>query len=276
VVTQLSLPKGADGVAALVDERLSVAIRGGFRLQGLREASSAALSPHAVYVAAGIGKSLVVMAPDGRRAWSHAAGGQVVAIAWAPDAIRIAYVVRERHRLVLHVIWGTGIHDKVIDPRVRGVRPSWRADSLALAYVSAGGRANVYDLEHRSHSVVGPAAPVTRLAFAPAGKTLLVGTSDAAFVGGKKVASGDIEAIGWFDGDPAVAVAMRTTARIRSFGPSRRMLDNFVVPGRVVGFTGGLVVTRTEDKILAGWRDKTVHTLLKVAPTTPVDDVVIG
>ena len=49
--------------------------------------SAAALSPRALYVAAGIGNSLVAMAPDGRRAWSHPAGGRVVAIAWAPDGI---------------------------------------------------------------------------------------------------------------------------------------------------------------------------------------------
>ena len=65
---------------------------GGFRLQGL-PVTSAALSPRALYVAAGIGDSLVAMAPNGRTAWSHPAGGTVVAIAWAPDGLRIAYVV---------------------------------------------------------------------------------------------------------------------------------------------------------------------------------------
>ena len=44
-------------------------------------AGAAALSPHALFIAAGIGRSLVAMAPDGRRAWSHPAGGKVVAIA---------------------------------------------------------------------------------------------------------------------------------------------------------------------------------------------------
>ena len=77
------------------------------------------------------------MAPNGRRAWSHPAGargaperscGSVVAIAWAPDGFRIAYVVRtSARRFVLHVIWGNGTHDTVIDRSVRAVRPSWRA-----------------------------------------------------------------------------------------------------------------------------------------------------
>src|SRR5256885_1011516 len=73
--TQLVLPQGANGVAAVVDGQLSVVTKRGFRLQGL-PVSSAALSPHALFVAAGIGRSLVVMAPDGRRAWSHPAGGK--------------------------------------------------------------------------------------------------------------------------------------------------------------------------------------------------------
>ena len=41
--TQLQLPEGANGIAAIVDGRLSVVIKGGFRLQGL-SATAAALS----------------------------------------------------------------------------------------------------------------------------------------------------------------------------------------------------------------------------------------
>ncbi|HKU57458.1 MAG TPA: hypothetical protein VJP41_10600 [Gaiellaceae bacterium] len=272
---ELKLPNGANGVAAIVDGRLSVVTRGGFFNHVT--ASAAALSPRALYVAAGIRHSLVALAPDGRRAWSHPAGGNVVAIAWAPDGFRIAYVVHTGRRFVLHIIYGNGIHDTTIDRSVRAVTPSWRADSLALAYVGGGGRAVVYDVGHRRHIVVGPAAPITRLAFAPVGKRLLVATPAAAFLAGKQVASGDVEEIGWFDGRPAVALAMRTTARVRSFGPARRPLDNFVVPGRVVELTGGLVATQTADKVLAGWgRRKSVDTLLRVRPTTSVEDFAIG
>ncbi len=66
--TQLSLPKGTNGIAAVVGGRLWVVTKGGFRLQGL-PVTAAALSPHALYLATGIGHSLVAMAPDGRRPW---------------------------------------------------------------------------------------------------------------------------------------------------------------------------------------------------------------
>jgi hypothetical protein len=198
--SQLSLPRGANGVAAIVDGRLSVVIKGGFRLQGLT-ASAVALSPHALYVAAGIGRSLVAMAPDGRKAWSHPAGGRIVAVAWAPDGLQIAYIVRSGRNLMLHVVYGNGAHDMTIDRSVRAVRPSWRADSLAFAYVGAGGKAIVYDLVHQSRGVVGTAAPVTLLAFARAGSELALATPRSALVvrrgETRSIASGRIAGIGW-------------------------------------------------------------------------------
>lgn len=189
VYKPLTLPPGAAGISAVVGGRLSVVTRSGFRLQGL-PVSAATLSPHALYVAAGIGSSLVAMSPDGRRAWSHPAGGPVVAIAWAPDGIRIAYIVRAGRKLGLHVIWGNGTHDARIDRSVRAVPPSWRADSLAFTYVGAGGREIVYDLAHQLHRVVGGspnAGPVHLppgiqgrvVSFSESGKTFSAVVADA-------------------------------------------------------------------------------------------------
>jgi hypothetical protein len=274
-VRQLTRPKGTNGIAAIVNGRLSVDLRRGFRLQV--PATAAALSPHALYVAAGIGHRLVAMAPNGRLAFSHPAGGRVIAIAWAPDGFRIAYVVRTGHRFVLHLIYGNGIHETTIDSSVRPVRPSWRADSLAFAYVGGGGRVVTYDIGHRKHTVRGSASPVTRLAFAPVGKTLLVATPGEALLGRKRVAAGEIEAIGWFHDRPAVALEEGVTAPlVRTFARSGRALEGFRVPGRVIGLTGGLVVTRAQDRILAGWRGKTVSTVLTVGQTASVEDVAIG
>lgn len=146
---RLTLPHSADGVAAFVNGRLWLATRGGARIEGLR-ASAAGLSPHALYVGVGIGRSLVAMAPNGRTAWAHRTNGEVEAIAWAPDGLRIAYVVRGRHGFELRTIEGDGDHDRLLDARVRPVRPSWRPDSLALAYVGGGGRVVVYDFAHAS------------------------------------------------------------------------------------------------------------------------------
>jgi hypothetical protein len=273
--TQLVLPKGANGVVAIVDGRLSVVTRGGSQ-QGL-PTSAAALSPRALYVAAGTGNSLIAMAPNGRRAWSHPAGGRVVSIAWAPDGFRIAYVVDTGRHFVLHVIYGNGIHDTTIDRSVRPVQPSWRADSLALAYVGGGGRAIVYDLGHLSRDIVGTAAPVTRLAFAPAGRRLVVATPNSVAIGGKRLATGQVEALGWFGGLPAAAVPGLKHAIVRSFGDHGRRIDNFTVPGPVIGFSGGLVIVRRPTRILAGWgRAKTINTLLPVRSSAAVEDVAIG
>lgn len=277
-VAQLGLPLGANGIAAIVDGRLSVAIKGGFRLQV--DATAATVSPHALYVAAGIGHSLVAMAPSGQRAWSHAVGGRVVAIAWAPDGFQIAYVVRTRRRLALHLIYGNGKHDKTIDRSVRPVHPSWRADSLAVAYVGEGGKAIVYDIGHERHRVAGSVSPVTHIAFARSGKTLAVATAGSAVVGGKTVATGDIEALGWRQ-DDQLEVAVRRGARsalVTTFDPRGRALSGFQVPGRVVAITDGLVVTHTQNRIVAGWRNDGAgaSTILRVRPAIPVETLEIG
>jgi hypothetical protein len=279
VTQQLSLPPGANGIAVIVDGRLSAVTRGGFRLQGL-PAGAAALSPHALYIAVGIGRSLVAMAPNGRRAWSHPVGGKVVAIAWAPDGLRIAYIVRNSHRFVLHTIYGNGKTgtDKVIDRSVRAVTPSWRADSLALAYVGAGGQAVVYDLAHLSRNVLARPTGVTQVAFAPRGRALALGTLGSAAVGGKTVATGDIETLGWRPNNQLeVALEMGVKpALVATFKPNGGPLRGFRVPGRVIGVTGGFVVTRRVNRIVAGWRQPNARTVLTVKPATSVRTLEIG
>jgi hypothetical protein len=170
---RLVLQPGMHGIAAVIDGRLWLTTKGGTRIEGLPVAS-AELSPHALYVGAGIGHTLVVMAPDGRRAWAHSTRGDVSAISWAPNGLLIAYVVHVGARFQLRMIEGDGDHDRLIDPSVRAVRPSWRADGLALAYVGAGGHAVVYDLAHRSRTVVAAADGATAVAYAPDGASLAI------------------------------------------------------------------------------------------------------
>jgi hypothetical protein len=205
-------------VAAVVDHRLWLTTRSGLRIEGL-PVQSAALSPHALYVAAGIGDSLVAMAPDGTRAWSQPAGGPVVAIGWAPDGLRIAYVVRRGDRFQLRTIEGNGIGDRLLDGRVRPVTPSWRGDSLALAYVGAGGRAVVYDFAHDAHRVSRASSGGARqVNFAPHGATLAVASAHLVSLDGEgrtspvvAVGPGAVCEVAWAHGRLVVASSTRTS-----------------------------------------------------------------
>ncbi len=175
---RLALPAGASGLGAVVDGRLWLRTAGGLGVQGLA-VTAAELSPRALYAAVGIGSSLVAMAPDGRRAWTRATPGRVVAIAWAPNPIAIAYVVQAGARHELHVIEGDGDGDRLLDRDVAPVRPSWRADALALAYVGADGAARVaaYPSLRVERTLPPPAGRVAHVAFAPSGGRLALATA---------------------------------------------------------------------------------------------------
>jgi hypothetical protein len=174
---RLAVPPGADGIAAVVDGRLWLATRQGTRIEGL-PVSTAELSPHALYVGAGLGRSLVAMSPNGRRAWAHAASGRVAAISWAPNGLQIAYIVHDGSHFELRLIEGDGDHDRLLDRAVRPVRPSWRADSLSLAYVGAGGMPVVYDFGHDSRVPLRLGGFAHAVAYAPAGHDLAITSRD--------------------------------------------------------------------------------------------------
>ena len=230
-LSRLELEPGTNGVAAVIDGNLWLTTRGGMRIEGL-PVSSAELSPHARYVGVGIGGELVVMAPDGHRAWARSTRGAVVAISWAPSGLLLAYVVHTGHGFQLRRIEGDGDHDLLVDSLVRPVRPSWRGDSLALAYVAAGGRAVVYDFSHRSRRVVSPASPVDAVSFAPDGRTLAIvkhGGTVVLTVGGRRqpqvvgARNGTPVAIAW--SRHAHAVATRVLQRL----PAGARVSYFVV-----------------------------------------------
>ena len=269
---ELSMPKGANGVAAIVNGRLSVVTRAG---RTEVPASAAALSPRALYVAVGSGDSLVAIAPDGRRAWSHPAGGKVVAIAWAPDGFRIAYVVQAGRRFVLHVIYGNGVNDTPIDRSVRAVKPSWRADSLAFAYVGGGGRAVVYDIGHESRRVIAIHPPVTALAFAPSGDALaLEGPKGVSLVNSsahRHINTASVEAFGWLNGRLAVAVPGLNSALVRVFAPNGAPRGSSRAQGIVKAITPKLVVVQRGRTLVAGHT-----TLLTVPRSATVRDLQIG
>jgi hypothetical protein len=186
------VPEGARGIALVAGGRLWLGTREGLGVQGLA-ASAAELSPNATYAAVGIGRSLVAIAPDGRRAWSRRAPGPVVAAAWAPNPIAIAYVVRRGGAHELRVVEGDGDGDRLVDPDVAPSRPSWRADTHALAYVGGDGRARVAEYPSLATGPVpGQGAAVAAVAFAPRGDRLALATAGppvaVAFRGGAAAA----------------------------------------------------------------------------------------
>jgi hypothetical protein len=142
---RLVVPAGTNGIALVAGGRLWLVTRHGLRIEGMA-VSAAELSPRALYAALGIGSSLVALAPGQRRAWTQETHGRVVAAAWSPDGLKIAYVVRRGASAQLRLIEGDGDHDRLLDARVALVKPWWRADSLAVTYVRAGGRLATFDL----------------------------------------------------------------------------------------------------------------------------------
>jgi hypothetical protein len=183
--TGLSIPRGTNGIAVVVGGRLWLTTRHGFRIEGM-PATAAELSPRALYAAVGVGSSLVALAPGRRRAWTHETGGPVVAAAWSPDGLKIAYVVDRNGRHELRLIEGDGDHDRLVDPRASAVKPSWRSDALAVAYVRAGRRAAVYHLGTATRRVFNTSrcgGPARAVAYAPGKKRLAVaGQSGVALV----------------------------------------------------------------------------------------------
>lgn len=172
---RLTVPPHTHGIALVVGGKLWLATRRGMRIEGM-PVSAAELSPRALYAVVGLGTSLVALAPGGRHAWSHQTGGRVVAAAWSPDGLEIAYVVHARSGTQLRVIEGDGDHDRLIDGHVAAEKPIWRSDSLAITYFRPH-HVVVADFRQGTRRVIGPWAPRARLARAvsPNGDELAVG-----------------------------------------------------------------------------------------------------
>jgi len=273
-VSPLTIPKGTDGIAVIVYGRLSVTTKTGFHIHGL-PVDAAALSPRARYVAAGIGPSLTELAPSGRRLWSQPVGetaatcgtcNTVASIAWSPDGSRIAYLVRSSRpfKQVLHVIRRDGTHDAVIDRNAHGGQPSWRADSRAFAYIGAHGKPVIYDIARRSSRVI--TWPIARsiapkLAFAPRGGELAIGTDTAVLlVGGGRdevVWRGNVQEVNWVGGRLAVSESIPPTGRFKTqlFTVTRagaRLSRTVHLPGPILAAHGRTIAFPLGAGVVAG------------------------
>lgn len=135
----LVLPPGADGIAVLLAGRVHLRTAGGVGIDGLR-ATAVEISPNALYVAVGQHRGLTVLSTSGRRAWTRATTGPVVAAAWSPYPVWIAYVVAlPGGRRQLRVIEGDGDHGRPVATGVARARPHWSDDGTRLHFAVAGG-----------------------------------------------------------------------------------------------------------------------------------------
>ena len=150
---RLQVPDGASGIAVLAGGRMwatahAVSINGA-------KATAVELSPNALNIAVGRGRDLVAVHTNGSgERVLRRTEGQVVAISWAPNPIEIAYVVKDGSHYRLHLIEGDGDNDRLIDPSVSPVRPTWSWDNGELAYVSSNGHVVVRDLIHARSTVL--------------------------------------------------------------------------------------------------------------------------
>jgi hypothetical protein len=171
------LPRGAHAFSILAGGRAWVAIPHRVLLHGVPR-SAIAVSPGAVYVLEAHGRTLrAVAAGTGRVVQAQRTAGPISSAVWSPFPIRIAYLTEVGGRRQLHDEWGTLSHDYLVDRRAAAVAPSWRWDSLAVAYVRADGRVAVHNATSGHNTVISPNCGLrhpTALAFAPTSGLLAI------------------------------------------------------------------------------------------------------
>jgi hypothetical protein len=248
------LPPGSGGFAAYGNGRLWLASPS-LTIAGTPY-SAVELSPGALNIAVGSGHDLVVRRlSDGGVAWSHHTAGRVVAAAWAPIGTEIAYVVESREGAQLRMIEGDGDHDHLIARSVSAVTPSWRADSLALAYVSAEGQVAVRDLASKNSTHIRPArgcplVEASQVAFAPRGTLLAASIGNGGMLvadpeRGWVACAAPIETIGpqppallaWTSGREMVVTTYQFVARLEVRGHRIRKFTEVTAPSGIIGLT---------------------------------------
>jgi hypothetical protein len=236
---RLQVPTGASGVALLAAGRMwataqAVSINGA-------KATAVELSPNALNIAVGRGRDLVAVHTNGSgERVLRRTEGQVAAISWAPNPIEIAYVDKAGSHYRLHLIEGDGDNDRVIDPSVAPVRPTWRWENGELAYVSSTGHVVIRDLMHARAQVLprGCLGAPSQIAFAPTGSELAAASGNGAAIVGASGPrhcqsvmnpgffgiAGPPAGLVWLSPTTFAVAQMRSVAQFRESGGSLRVL----------------------------------------------------
>jgi hypothetical protein len=245
------LPRGAIAFAAAADGRVWLYASSGTRVNGA-PATAYELSPGAVWSVVGSEREIraVGVQQDGR-GFVRRAPGTPVAAAWAPAGIRIAYVVRTPRGDRLYDMYGNGTHDFPVARRVAPVRPSWRWDSQAFAYVAAGGRVMVHNAVSGSTSAVPGGCRIrhaTAVEFAPFGGLLAIADTAGRVQLVDTLHDGRVQCRRGMPGDPSIAW-VRPRQVIVGSGRSITRYDLYGrfagadvtdTPGTVVGLAAGM------------------------------------
>jgi hypothetical protein len=171
------LPQGALSFSTFAGGSAWVAVPHRFVLRGARR-TAVAVGPNAVYVMQADGNVIqAVSMASGRVVRSRRTDGRVTAVVWSPYPIRIAYVTSAGGAYRLHDAYGDLSNDRLVDPHVGPIAPSWRWDSLAFAYVRADGRVAVHNVFSRRTFVIRPGCGIRRataVAFSPTSGLLAI------------------------------------------------------------------------------------------------------
>jgi hypothetical protein len=244
------LPRGAIAFAAAADGRVWLAATSGTRLTGTR-ATAYELSPGAIWSVVGSpGTMRAVGVQQHGEGFRRAVTGTPLAAAWAPAGIRIAYVVRTPEGDRLHDMYGNGTHDFLVGRRVAPVRPSWRWDSQAFAYVADDGRVMIHNAISGSTSPLVRACGIrhaTALEFAPFGGLLAI-ADDGGRVELVDTLHGRVNCRRGMAGTPAIAwvrprhVIVGSGRSITHYDLYSRFAGADVTdtPGTVVGLAAGM------------------------------------